>query len=169
MRKCAGVIAVFMVLCMATVAFAADIDLAKKSTIETILKNKKLRVGLEAGYMPFEMRDKKGDIVGFDVDMAKAMVAAMGKDIQLELINTAWDGIIPALLTDKFDIIMSGMTITQERNLQVSFVEPFITIGQTIVVNKKHEGKVRATRTSTPRSSSSPPSWAPPASSPPSG
>ncbi len=131
-------------LAIAPMVLAADIELAKKSTLETIMKNKKLRVGLEAGYMPFEMRDKKGDIVGFDVDMAKAMAAAMGKDIQLELVNTAWDGIIPSLLTDKFDIIMSGMTITQERTLQVSFVEPFITIGQTIVVNKKHEGKVKS-------------------------
>ena len=53
-------------------AFSADIDLAKKSTLETILKNKKLRVGFESGYMPFEMTNTNGKYMGFDVDMAKA-------------------------------------------------------------------------------------------------
>jgi polar amino acid transport system substrate-binding protein len=131
---------------VATPVFGADIELARKSTLETIMKNKVLRVGLEAGYMPFELRDKRGNIVGFDVDVATEMARAMGKDIKLELINTAWDGIIPALLTDKFDIIMSGMTVTQERNLQVNFAEPYITIGQTLIVNKKHAGKVKSYR-----------------------
>ena len=101
-------------------AGAPKIDAAKSSTTESILKAGKLRVGMEAGYMPFEMRDKKGNIVGFDVDMATEMANAMG--VELELVNTAWDGIIPSLITDKFDIIMSGMTITQERNLKVNFV-----------------------------------------------
>jgi polar amino acid transport system substrate-binding protein len=57
-------------------------------------------------------------------------------------INTAWDGIIPALMTDKFDIIMGGMTITQERNLKINFAEPYITVGQTILLNKKHKNAV---------------------------
>lgn len=141
MRKLLALSVVLSILLAAMPsAMAADIELAKKSTLETIMKNKVLRVGLEAGYMPFEQRDKKGNIVGFDVDVATEMAKAMG--VKLELINTAWEGIIPALLTDKFDIIMSGMTITQERNLQVCFVEPYITIGQTIVLAKKHEGRI---------------------------
>jgi polar amino acid transport system substrate-binding protein len=91
-------------------AFADDIELAKKSTIEEILKNGELRVGFESGYMPFEMTDKTGNFVGFDIDMAKEMAKAMG--VKFVPVNTAWDGIIPALLTKKFDIIMSGMTVT---------------------------------------------------------
>ena len=118
----------------------ADIELAKKSTLEQILKSGELRVGFEAGYMPFEMTDKKGRFVGLDIDMAKEMAKAMG--VKFVPVNTAWDGIIPALLTKKFDIIMSGMTITQERNLKINFVDPYIIVGQTILLNKKHEGKV---------------------------
>ena len=120
----------------------ADIELAKKSTIETILKKGELRVGFESGYMPFEMTDKKGKFVGFDIDMAKEMAKAMG--VKFVPVNTAWDGIIPSLITKKFDIIMSGMTVTQERNLKVNFVDPYIIVGQTILVNKKHEGKVKS-------------------------
>ncbi len=121
---------------------AADIDLAKKSTLETILKRGELRVGFESGYMPFEMTDKKGDFVGFDIDMAKEMAKAMG--VKFVALNTAWDGIIPALTTNKFDIIMSGMTITQERNLKINFADPYIIVGQTILLAKKHEDTVKS-------------------------
>ena len=119
---------------------AAKVDIWEQSTLNKILKNKVLRVGLEAGYMPFELKDKSGNIVGFDVDIAKMMAEDMG--VKLELVNTAWDGIIPALLTDKFDIIMSGMTITPQRNLQVNFCDPYIVVGQTIFVKKDLEGKI---------------------------
>ena len=131
---------VVFVLASAGMAFAANIELEKSSTLNQILQRKELRVGMEAGYMPFEMRNKKGEIIGFDVDMVTAMAKAMG--VKLTLVNTAWDGIIPALLTDKFDIIASGMTVTQERNLRINFADPYITVGQTILLAKKHEGKI---------------------------
>lgn len=120
--------------------FGGDIELAKKSVLEEIVKRGELRVGFEAGYLPFEMADKKGQFIGFDIDVAKEMAKAMG--VKLNLVNTAWDGIIPALVTRKFDIIISGMTITQERNLKINFADPYIIVGQTILLNKKHEGVV---------------------------
>lgn len=127
---------------LAPFAYGDDIELAKKSTIEDILKAGELRVGFEAGYLPFEMADNKGEFIGFDIDIAKEMAKAMG--VKLTLVNTAWDGIIPALLTKKFDLIMSGMTVTQERNLKVNFADPYIIVGQTILLNKKHEGVVKS-------------------------
>jgi polar amino acid transport system substrate-binding protein len=132
----------FAVFMVSTPAFGADIELAKKSTPEQILKNGELRVGFEAGYMPFEMTDKKGNFVGFDIDVAKEMAKAM--KVKFTPVNTAWDGIIPALVTGKFDIIMSGMTITQERNLKVNFAEPYIIVGQTILIDKKYGGAVKS-------------------------
>ncbi|WP_035589307.1 transporter substrate-binding domain-containing protein [Hippea jasoniae] len=123
-------------------AKAADINLWHNSTLYKIEKRGVLRVGLNAGYMPFEMRSKTGKIIGFDVDMAKLMAKAMG--VKLQIINTDWDGIIPALMTGKFDIIMSGMTITQKRNLKVNFADPYIVVGQTILLNKKWAGKVKS-------------------------
>ncbi len=124
-----------------TAAFADDIELARKSTVNDILERGELRVGFEAGYLPFEMADKQGNFIGFDIDMAKEMAKAMG--VKFVPVNTAWDGIIPALVTKKFDIIMSGMTVTQERNLKINFADPYIIVGQTILLNKKWEGKVK--------------------------
>ncbi|MCP3872045.1 MAG: transporter substrate-binding domain-containing protein [Desulfobacteraceae bacterium] len=130
-------------------------DLAKK--VETLSEEKKaepsssgaladiqkrgtLRVGMEPGYMPFELTNQKGEIIGFDVDMVKRIAKAM--DVKIELVSTAWDGIIPALLTNKFDMIASGMTLTQQRNMTINFATPYITIGQSVLVNNKFAGKV---------------------------
>jgi len=140
-----GLVSVLAVLALigflwATSAIGADIELAKKSTIERILKRGELRVGFESGYVPFEMTNKKGEFIGFDMDYGRRLAQSMG--VKFVPINTAWDGIIPALMTDKFDIIMGGMTITQERNLKINFAEPYIVVGQTILLNKKHKDKV---------------------------
>ncbi|MFV0482269.1 MAG: transporter substrate-binding domain-containing protein [Campylobacteraceae bacterium] len=120
-------------------AFADDIDLWKKSTLNSIINKKVLVVGLEPGYIPFEMKSKRGEIIGFDVDIAKEMANAMG--VELKLVPTEWDGLIASLVTGKFDIIISGMTMFQERNLKVNFVKPYITVGQTLIAQKKHAGK----------------------------
>jgi polar amino acid transport system substrate-binding protein len=126
----------------ATSAFGADIDLANKSTLEGILKRGELRVGFESGYVPFEMTNKKGEFIGFDMDYARRLAKSMG--VKFVPVNTAWDGIIPALMTGKFDIIMGGMTITQERNLKINFADPYIVVGQTILLNKKLENEVKS-------------------------
>jgi len=111
---------------------ASDLNLWKKSTLNEVLQRGELRVGLEPGYMPFEMKDKKGKIIGFDVDVARKMAKDMG--VKLKLVPTAWDGIIAGLLAGKYDIIISGMTITQKRNLKINFANPYISIGQTMLV-----------------------------------
>ena len=112
-----------------------------KSALDNILRRGELRVGLEPGYLPFEMKDKKGKIIGFDVDIANAMAKSMG--VKLKLVPTAWDGIIAGLLTNKYDIIMGGMTITQKRNLKVMFSEPYIVVGQTLLVKKSLARKIK--------------------------
>ena len=111
-------------------------------TLSEIQDRGVLRVGMEPGYMPFEMTNQKGEIIGFDVDMAKRIAKAMG--VKLELVSTAWDGIIPALLTNKFDMIMSGMTVTAERNLKIAFANPYIVVGQSILVKKEYAGEVKS-------------------------
>jgi polar amino acid transport system substrate-binding protein len=138
-----GLAALFLTgIIFSTSVFGGDINLAKKSTIESILKRGELRVGFESGYVPFEMTNKKGKFIGFDMDYARRLAKVMG--VKFVPVNTAWDGIIPALMTNKFDIIMGGMTITQERNLKILFADPYIVVGQTILLNKKHAGKVKS-------------------------
>lgn len=132
-------LAIFMLLSVNL--FASDINLWKKSTLNQILQRGELQVCMEPGYMPFEMKDKKGRIIGFDVDMARHMAKAM--DVKLKLLPTAWDGIIAALITNKCDIIMSGMTVTQQRNLKVNFANPYIVVGQTAVLSNKLAAKIK--------------------------
>lgn len=117
-------------------------ELTKQSTLDKIIASGKLRHGFESGYMPFEMTNKNGEFIGFDIDMGKKMAEAMG--VKWVPVNTVWDGIIPSLMTDKIDIIMSGMTVTQERNLKISFAEPYIVIGQAIIVNSDLKGIINS-------------------------
>jgi len=136
-------------------------NIAKTSAIEEIQKRGELLVGMEAGYQPFEMQDEKGNIVGFDVDIAYELGKVVGFDVDIayemgkaifgeggekkvKIINTAWEGIIPALMTHKFDIIMSGMTILQSRNLKINFCEPVYYIGQCLLINKKDVDKYKS-------------------------
>ncbi len=129
---------------LATVLFAAATLTgfsAQAGAIDDAVKAGTLRVGMDPTYMPFEMTNKRGEIVGFEVDLLKAMAKAMG--VKLELVSTGYDGIIPALLTNKFDMIGSGMTLTQERNLRLNFSEPFIVVGQTLLIRKELEGKIK--------------------------
>ena len=116
--------------------------LAQAGVIDDAVKRGTLRVGMDPTYMPFEMTNKRGEIIGFEVDLLKAMTKAMG--VKLELVSTSYDGIIPALLTDKFDMIGSGMTLTQERNLRINFSEPFIVVGQTLLIRKELADKVKS-------------------------
>ena len=107
------------------------------------IKKDGLRVCLEPAYMPFEMTDKRGQIIGFDPDLAVLMAKELGA-AKLELVSTAWDGIIPALITNKCDIIMSGMTITDERKQKVDFSDPYMLIGQTVLIRKELADKVKS-------------------------
>ncbi len=118
------------------------LELTKQSTLDKIVASGELRHGFESGYMPFEMTDKNGDFIGFDIDMGKKMAEAMG--VKWVPVNTAWDGIIPSLMSNKFDIIMSGMTITQERNLKIGFADAYIEVGQGIIVSSKLAGKINS-------------------------
>lgn len=138
-------IAIFAISTLSAVsALADDINLWKKSTLNQILQRGELQVCMEPGYMPFEMKDKKGRIIGYDVDMAKRMAKEMG--VKLKLLPTSWDGIIAALVTNKCDIIMSGMTITQQRNLKINFANPYVVVGQTILMKKGLSSSIKTAK-----------------------
>ncbi|RKF20190.1 amino acid ABC transporter substrate-binding protein [Alginatibacterium sediminis] len=112
--------------------------------LQDIQSSGELKVCFDAGYMPFEMKAKNGEFIGFDIDLGKQMARAMG--VKYVPVNTAWDGIIPTLLTGKCHVIMGGMTITAQRNMQVLFADPYIEIGQSILLNPKVAGEVKSYR-----------------------
>jgi polar amino acid transport system substrate-binding protein len=82
-----------------------------------------VRFGMDASYAPFESVNPKGEIVGFEVDYANALCKKMNLTCTFQ--NQDWDGIIPALLADKFDVIFSSMNITAERAKKVIFSDMY--------------------------------------------
>ena len=85
----------------------------------------KLRIGTEGAYPPFNEVNEKGELQGFDVDIAKALCAEMKADCTF--VKQDWDGIIPALQKKKFDAIVASMSITEERLKAVDFSERYYT------------------------------------------
>ena len=117
-----------------TLAQQAAQGLSSDSVIETIKKRGAIKIGLSI-FKPWSMRDKKGELVGFELDVGQKLADDMGVDA--EFIPTAWDGIIPALVAGKFDVIISGMTTTPARNLTINFTDPYAYSGLTILANTK--------------------------------
>jgi len=123
-------------LCLSSFSYAASVqtDIVRSSTIETIKKRGVLKVGMDI-FQPWAMKDKSGKLIGFEIDVATRLAEEMG--VKVEFIPTAWSGIIPALLTGKFDVIIGGMGITTQRALQVNFTTPYEYSGMSIVASKK--------------------------------
>lgn len=117
-------------------AFGGEIQqqLVQESTIEQVIRRSILRVGMST-FVPWAMKDKTGKLIGFEIDVAQQLGKDMG--VTVEFVPTKWAGIIPALLTGKFDVIIGGMSIRPDRNLKVNFSIPYDYAGQAIVANKK--------------------------------
>jgi polar amino acid transport system substrate-binding protein len=163
---CFKIIIAFMLsgVCLGLVdapALAGEVEFSKGSALEGIMQRGELRIGLEVGYMPFEMIDKRSglrqkkirhggfrrkgrqlSLMGFDIDMGVEVAKALG--VKPVFVDTFWPGIIPALNLDRFDIIFGGMSVTEERRKHVDFAEPFMTVGQTVLLNAKHKDKVQS-------------------------
>lgn len=107
--------------------------LASESVIETIKQDGVIRIGLSL-FVPWSMRDKNGDLIGFELDVGRQLAEDMG--VEVEFVPTAWDGIIPALVSGNFDVIISGMSVTPQRNLTVNFSDPYAFSGLAILANK---------------------------------
>lgn len=125
-----------LLLCITGFSYAATIqqEISAASTIETVKKRGVLKVGMDI-FQPWAMKDKNGKLIGFEIDVATRLAEDMG--VKVEFLPTAWSGIIPALLTGKFDVIIGGMGITPQRALQVNFTQPYDYTGMGIVAHKK--------------------------------
>ncbi len=117
-----------------TLAGKLQQQLQSESTIEQILKRGVLRVGMDT-FVPWAMKDKTGKYIGFEIDVARRLAKDMG--VKVEFVPTKWAGIIPALLTGKFDVIIGGMGILPKRALKVNFSIPYDYSGMGIVASKK--------------------------------
>jgi len=110
-------------------------QLTQESTLEKVLKRGTLRVGMST-FVPWAMKDKTGKLIGFEIDVATRLAQDMG--VEVEFVPTKWAGIIPALLTGKFDVIIGGMGVLPKRHLKVNFSIPYDYTGMSMVANQQH-------------------------------
>lgn len=114
--------------------------LVQAGALDDAVRRGVLKVGTTPTYVPFEMTDKQGRIVGFEIDLLQAMSRALG--VELELVAVPYTELLSGLMARKFDLIGSGMTVTQERNIKLNFSDSFIVVGQTVLLHPRLAGKV---------------------------
>jgi len=102
-----------------------------QETIKRIIKKGEIRIGMTGNQPPFAMKAKSGELIGYEVDLANMLARSMG--VKLNLVQLPFDELIPALKGGKIDAIMSGMTITPERNLSMAFVGPYMVSGKSLL------------------------------------
>ncbi len=100
-----------------------------------------LTVALTGKFPPFSFYSEKGELAGFDVDVAKEIAGHLERE--LVLVATEWDGIIAGLLLKKYDAVIGAMAITPERSKKVNFSQPYAYSGAQLFIHRQKEGKIR--------------------------
>lgn len=101
--------------------------------VEAAVEVKKVVFAADCSWPPMEFVNKDKEIVGFDIDMLNAMAKAGG--FEIEIVNTAWDGIFGGLIAGKYDAICSSVSITDERKGTMDFTDPYFEVKQGVIVN----------------------------------
>jgi len=91
-------------------------------------------VGTSTGAFPFEMTDKTGKLIGFDMDIANAIAKDLG--IKTEVQNYSFSGLIPAMISSKVDVVIAEMTRTDKRKEVIDFSDPYYLSGQVLLVSR---------------------------------
>ena len=109
-------------------------------TLQRVIDFKVLKVGMSANQPPMTMVNREGGVMGFDVDLARALATAM--KVKLEIKAMPFGELMSALEDDKIDMVMSGMSITPQRTELVSFVGPYMMSGKSILTKNSVLTKV---------------------------
>ncbi|UXP33605.1 transporter substrate-binding domain-containing protein [Reichenbachiella agarivorans] len=129
MRQLKTVVSLILLVCVVSTAAMAQ------ATLKQIIKKGEIRVGITGNQPPFAMKAKTGDYIGYEIDLATMLAESMS--VKLTLVPMEFHNLIPALEDGKVDIVMSGMTITPERNMRVAFVGPYMISGKSILTKSK--------------------------------
>lgn len=130
-----SVIAVLLITsCVPSGESSGDQAPARQSSLlDEIVERGVLRVGMST-FVPWAMRDAQDELIGFEIDVARRLAQDM--EVDIEFVPTQWSGIIPALLTGRFDMIIGGMGIRPQRNLSVNFSMPYDHSGMGMVAHR---------------------------------
>lgn len=130
MKKLTGLLLMgIIILSTTTFAFFGG----KQDTLKKIQTEGKFIVGLDDTFAPMGFRDENGEVVGFDIDLAKEAARRMGVSAEFKAVD--WDGVIFELKSKKIDMVWNGMTITEDRKKQITFSDSYYT-GEQIVITR---------------------------------
>lgn len=143
-RTCFSVIVFALLAVMTGCAFNSmgkASSASESPVLGRILQENKLVVGTAGSMPPFNMTAKSGEIIGLDADIARYIANGMGVELQLETMPFA--ELLPALQSGKVDMIISGMTITPERNLKSDFVGPYFVSGKAFLTKQERIASIQ--------------------------
>jgi polar amino acid transport system substrate-binding protein len=134
-KRATRVLLAAAVLAVALPGAGRGADEAGSPGLSRIVKSGVLRVGMSGGQPPLNVRDKDGAIIGLEPDLAGILARSIG--VEARLVAKPFSQLLPALEAGEVDIVMSGLTITPERNLRFAFVGPYFVSGKAILTNSK--------------------------------
>lgn len=129
-----------LILLIPFVLFSLTIALSGE-VVDRILERGYVTVGTSTDQVPLSMRAKDGEIIGLDADLAFLIASSMGVKVGIEVMP--FDELLQALKAGKVDMVISGMTITPERNLEVAFVGPYFITGKGILTTTANVGRLQ--------------------------
>jgi polar amino acid transport system substrate-binding protein len=122
-------------LLVIVITIAVAVPGITQNTLSNIIKNGEIRIGMTGNQPPYSMKAKNGKLMGYEVDLAKILAESM--DVKLTMVELPFSELMPALQNGKVDAVMSGMTITPERNLKALFAGPYTLSGKSILTKSK--------------------------------
>ena len=130
MKRLGTVLGLCLAVVVGGITFAAE---PSSPTLARIVENQEVRIGMSGNQPPFTMKARSGKLIGFDVDVANALAAAMG--VKLKLVQKSFAELLPALERGDVDLVVSGMTMTPERSLKFNFAGPYYVSGKSVLTN----------------------------------
>ena len=106
-----------------------------QNTLSNIINKGEIRIGMTGNQPPYSMKAKNGSLMGYDVDLANILAESMG--VKLKIVELPFPELMPALQNGQVDAVLSGMTITPERNLKALFAGPYSLSGKSILTKSK--------------------------------
>ncbi len=120
-----------IVACMAAVALLFAPPASAQEVLDRIVQSGVFRVGTSGTQPPFTAKDRQGELMGYEIELARALAEVM--DVEVQFVERPFGQLMDALENGEIDAIMSGMTITPQRNRRVAFVGPYLLSGKSVL------------------------------------
>jgi polar amino acid transport system substrate-binding protein len=130
-----GLLVLILCACQSFSTASVGTSAPAPARLDRILKSGELRAGLSGNQPPLNMKNKSGEIIGLEVDLLEALALSMG--LEVRLVAMPFADLLPALEKGDVDLVVSGMTITPERNARVAFVGPYVISGKSLLTKSK--------------------------------